>query len=238
MYSMITAKGNIRHGCAKLPTFGNDPRTMLTMRDMLTEAGISAASSERARDARSSPRLVTITSIRKGLASGLGPSALHIDYATHVLALHQHAVASGGRSDRAMARRPTSISTRSLPNVHIVETPGRHVGRHRRRRLVDAVGRRPPDQVYHPPAPGQHRATRDTASGGSTATGTTAVLTTDGRILGVERGGEDGGTDAASGDSAYRKQMLLKCRTEILHSRKKPRRIYSQHRYLLLEPRQ
>ncbi|WP_377828238.1 hypothetical protein ACFKHW_30250 [Bradyrhizobium lupini] len=41
----------------------------------------------------------------------------------------------------------------------------------------------------------------------------------DGRILGVERGGEDGGTDAASRDSAYRKQMLLKCRTEILHSR-------------------
>ncbi|MET4031068.1 MULTISPECIES: hypothetical protein [Bradyrhizobium] len=39
MYSMITAKGNIRRGCAKLPTFGNDPRTMLTMRDMLTEAG-------------------------------------------------------------------------------------------------------------------------------------------------------------------------------------------------------
>ncbi|MDE5446726.1 hypothetical protein FXV83_17050 [Bradyrhizobium hipponense] len=39
MYSMITAKGNIRHECAKLPAFGNDPGTMLTMRDMLTEAG-------------------------------------------------------------------------------------------------------------------------------------------------------------------------------------------------------
>lgn len=39
MYAMITAKGNIRHGCAKLPAFGNDPGTMLSMRDMLTEAG-------------------------------------------------------------------------------------------------------------------------------------------------------------------------------------------------------
>jgi DNA helicase-2/ATP-dependent DNA helicase PcrA len=39
MYSMITAKNNIRHGCAKLPALGADEDAMISIRDLLSEAG-------------------------------------------------------------------------------------------------------------------------------------------------------------------------------------------------------
>lgn len=114
MYSMITAKGNIRHGCAKLPACGNDPGTMLTMRDMLTEAGgFQQASSERAR-MRGPPRGWS-PSPRSAMVSPPVSARAHLTSTMPSLMFLPSISTCGGRSDRAMARHPTSISTRSSP---------------------------------------------------------------------------------------------------------------------------
>ncbi|WP_354165785.1 MULTISPECIES: hypothetical protein [unclassified Bradyrhizobium] len=153
---MITAKGNIRHGCAKLTAFGNDPGTMLTMRDKLTEAG--GFQQRVANAGMHGPPRGSSRSLRPAMVSPpVSARALDVDYAvTHVLALHHHVWRPFGSSDGS----PSDIDLDGIITGDIrqtVETLDRCVGWHRRRRLVDAVGRRPLGQAYHPPAPGQHR---------------------------------------------------------------------------------
>ncbi|WP_354129161.1 hypothetical protein [Bradyrhizobium sp. i1.15.2] len=122
MDSMITAKGNIRHGCAKLTAFGNDPGTMLTMRDKLTEAG--GFQQRVANVGMHGPPRGSSRSLRPAMVSPPVSARAHLTSTMPSLVFLPSITTCGGRSDRAMARRPTSISTGSSP-----ATSGRPSGR-------------------------------------------------------------------------------------------------------------